>query len=238
MPQRDGNLMNRISLSIVLALLYLGLSKSFAPAERSTLYLVNEKVFASFFSQAPISVILTNRLRTGFLIKTYFLELRIVQGFKLPETILVRTSYNFWHANKNNIGLSIFNRNDKDGSYSTTPLPPGSIFLGNSSYGRWKLTSLGIRQWYFYSAYKHFPQYLGWGNYRPTQKFWKALKIHQNQQEAYYGDKNQFGTNGSITSKVFADRISRKTENHVNFKDHFRKFFHIPRISSAKVNDE
>src|SRR5690606_31531247 len=120
--------MNRLSLFTLLVLVYLGLSKSFAPAERSTPYLVNEQVFSSFFAGAPISVILTDRLQTGFLIKTYFLELRIVQGFKLPETMLVRTSYDFWNKNEINLGMSIFRRDEKDGRTSSIPQPPGAIF--------------------------------------------------------------------------------------------------------------
>lgn len=228
--------MNRLSLFTLLVLVYLGLSKSFAPAERSTPYLVNDQVFASFFVGAPISVILTDRLQTGFLIKTYFLELRIVQGFKLPETLLVRTSYDFWKNNEKNLGMSIFRRDEKDARTSTIPQPPGAIFLGDPSYGSWELAPSGDREWHFYNAYKYFPDYLGWGEYRPTESFWSALKLHASNNEPYYGENNEFGTEGSVTAKVFKSRVFRIIDTDVDFKLHFKKFFYVPGLS--KEGDE
>lgn len=228
--------MNRLSLFTLLVLIYLGLSKSFAPAERSTPYLVNDQVFASFFAGAPISVILTDRLQTGFLIKTYFLELRIVQGFKLPETLLVRTSYDFWKKNEKNLGMSIFRRDEKDGQTSSTPQPPGAIFLGDPSYGSWELAPSGNREWNFYNAYKYFPDYLGWGDYRPTESFWNALRLHESNNESFYGENNEFGTEGSVTSKVFKSRVFKIIDTNVDFKRHFKKFFSVPGFN--KKGDE
>src|SRR5690606_1262121 len=138
--------MNRLSLFTLLVLVYLGLSKSFAPSERSTPYLVNEQVFSSFFLGAPLTVILTDRLQTGFLIKTYFLELRVVQGFKLPETILIRTSHDFWKKNEKNLGMSIFRRDETSSRSSTIPQPPGAIFIGDPAYGHWELASSGDKE--------------------------------------------------------------------------------------------
>lgn len=221
--------MNRLSLFTLLVLVYLGLSKSFAPAERSTPYLVNDQVFASFFQGAPISVILTDRLQTGFLIKTYFLELRVVQGFKLPETMLVRTSHDFWKKNEPNLGMSLFRRYEKDGKTSTTPQPAGTIFLGDPAYGSWQLAHSGSREWHFYNAYKYFPEYLGWGEYRPTETFWNTLKLYSTNEEVFYGEQNEFGTNGKVTSSVFKSRVYKIINTDVNFKVHFKKFFSIPK---------
>tara|TARA_R110000868_G_scaffold242909_5_gene498569 strand:- start:2398 stop:3084 length:687 start_codon:yes stop_codon:yes gene_type:complete len=224
--------MNRLSLFTLLVLVYLGLSKSFSPSERSTPYLVNEQVFSSFFQGAPLSVILTDRLQTGFLIKTYFLELRLVQGFKLPETMLVRTSKGFWEKNKTNLGMSLFRRDEKDGTSSVTPQPPGAIFLGDPSYGNWELAPSGEREWHFYNAYKYFPDYLGWGDYRPTETFTKELKLHLANSETYYGDQKQFGTTGTVTAKVFTAREYKMIDTDVDFKSHMKKFFKLKTGSS------
>lgn len=221
--------MNRLSLFILLVLIYLGLSKSFAPAERNTPYLVNDQVFASAFPGAPLSVILTNRLQTGFLIKTHFLELRLVQGFKLPETILVRTSYDFWLKNADNIGMSLFRRDEKDGKTSTIPQPPGTIFLGDPSYGRWEQAPSGQREWHFYNAYKYFPEYLGWNDYHPTETFLRDLKLHISNEEIYYGPNQEFGTKGSVTQKAFKREQVNSPVMTGNFKTHIKKFFRIPK---------
>lgn len=226
--------MNRLSLFILLVLVYLGLSKSFAPSERSTPYLVNEQVFSSFFQGAPLSVILTDRLQTGFLIKTYFLQLRLVQGFKLPETLLIRTSYSFWEKNKENLGMSLFRRDEKNGASSVIVQPPGAIFLGDPSYGYWELAPSGDREWHFYNAYKYFPDYLGWGDYRPTEAFTKELRLHLANSESYYGNPKQFGTNGLVTSKVFKARVYKIIDTDVDFQEHLRKFFRLYGRSSEE----
>lgn len=229
--------MNRLSLFILLVLVYLGLSKSFAPSERSTPYLVNEQVFSSFFQGAPLSVILTDRLQTGFLIKTYFLQLRVVQGFKLPETILVRTSYDFWQKNQNNLGMSLFRRDEKDGQSSAVAQPAGAIFLADPSYGYWELASSGEREWHFHNAYKYFPEYLGWGEYKPTETFSKELKLHLANAETYYGDKKQFGTDGTVTANIFQKRIYKIIDTDVDFKRHLKKFFQV-KMANDKTRDQ
>lgn len=222
--------MNRISLFILLVLVYLGLSKSFAPSERNTPYLVNDQVFASFFTGAPLSVVLTDRLQTGFLIKTHFLELRLVQGFKLPETILVRTSHDFWKKNAGNIGMSLFRRDEKEGRTNTIPQPPGAIFLGDPSYGHWEQVSSGQKEWHFYNAYKYFPEYLAWGDYRPTEEFWRNLKLHLSNEETYYGDNKEFGTDGKVTSVALPQETKVKNISDVDFRTHMKKFFRLPRL--------
>src|SRR5690606_15496342 len=113
----------------------------------------------------------------------------------------------FWNKNEINLGMSIFRRDEKDDRTSVVTQPPGAIFLGDPSYGSWQLAPSGEKEWHFYNAYKYFPDYLGWGDYRPTETFWNGLKLHASNNEAYYGDNSQFGTNGSVTSKVFKPRI-------------------------------
>ena len=220
--------MNRLSLFTLLVLVYLGLSKSFAPAERSTPYLVNEQVFASFFQGAPLTVVLTDRLQTGFLIKTYFMQFRVIQGFKLPETILVRVSHDFWKKNENNLGMSLFRRDEGNTKTSVVPQPAGAIFIGDPAYGHWEDATSGEREWHFYNAYKYFPEYLGWGTYRPTETLWKALKLYDSNDETFYGDRNQFGTKGIVTKDIFKERKFTIIDTNINFKRYMKKFFAIP----------
>ncbi|MBT5094359.1 MAG: hypothetical protein HOM21_08965, partial [Halobacteriovoraceae bacterium] len=63
--------MNRISLYTLLILIFLGLSKSFAPSEHKTPKIDNALVFPNYFLGSPLSSILVDAFQTGFLIKTY-----------------------------------------------------------------------------------------------------------------------------------------------------------------------
>ncbi len=64
--------MNKISLYILLILIFLAMSKSFSPSSQGAPFVVDERVYSNFFQGAPLSVVLVDSFTTGFLIKTYF----------------------------------------------------------------------------------------------------------------------------------------------------------------------
>jgi hypothetical protein len=193
--------MNRFSLYILLVMIYLGLSKSFAPAEQRTDYIPNEKYLSTFFTEAPTSVMLVDLFETGFLIKTHFFRLRIFRGFGQPDEIVVRTSRAFWDANANNLGMNLFRRFERDNHESIIPMPPGVLFIGDPAYGRWDYESSGRRVWFFHRAYRHFPDIFYWGDFRPDYEFFQKMKIHLTNDKPFYGPQDEFGSNGSVTKK-------------------------------------
>lgn len=216
--------MNKISIYILLILIYLGLSKSFAPLEKGTVYIPNERVFFDIFENSPISVILKENLETGFMIKSYYQKYLIVHSFKQPENITIRTTKEFWKKNQNNIGMSLFRRGDTPASLSSIPAPPGTLLIGDLSYGRWKTYKSGESYWEFYRAYKRFPLLYNWGDFKASRKFYLTLKNHIENNKIFYGLNSEFGTNGKIKIGKETDN-SLKSKTSFNFSNHFLKFF-------------
>ena len=221
--------MNRISLFTLLILLFLGLSKSFSPSEKKTDYIVNERVLRHYFkSNDPISLILLDAFQAGFLIKTYYLKLKVVHGFKTPNTIVVRTSKKFWEKHEAHIGMSIYRKMSKKTSPSTVVLPPGSLYIGNSAFGRWQYHDSGEKYWYFYSAYRNFPSIFQWDTFRPSQAFYQAIVQHLKNELPFFGLHSEFGTEGHITKKILKNRIDQTIKEKVNFKDIWRTYITLP----------
>lgn len=226
--------MNKISLYILLILVYLGVSKSFSHSERGIHYIIDERVYANYFQGSPLSLILVDSFKMGFLIKTYFQRYKVVHGFKHPEEIIIRTSRSFWEKNLSNEGMSLFRRSDRNNVESTIPLPPGSLYVGDASYGQWRYENSGTKVWRFHRAYRHFPQIFGWGEWRPTQIFHDKVKIHMAHDRPYYGDENEFGKNGEITKQAFKTEDENVEKNASPYKNHLKKLFYLPPL----VKDE
>ncbi|ATH08961.1 hypothetical protein BIY24_13690 [Halobacteriovorax marinus] len=221
--------MNKISIYILLTLIYLGLSKSFSPSEKRAPHVPNEKIFPSFFFGAPISIILLDSFQTGFLIKTYFQKYKIVHGFKHPETIIVRTSYSFWEKNKGNIGMSIFRRGEKKNTQSDIPMPPGILYVGDPAYGHWEMLNSGEKGWVFHRAYRHFPAIFNWGTFTPTERFYNTAVAFEEHDKTYYGDNNEFGTNGKLSEEK--NQLEKEKDEEVrktDFRERIDRLFHIP----------
>lgn len=238
--------MNKISLYVLLILIFLGLSKSFSPSEKKTLYVANEQVFSDTFPGSPVSVILMDSFRTGFLIKTYFQKYKIVHGFRIPREIVVRTSKEFWEENLKNEGMSLFRRKDisyynkkskKKNKYtseldpleneSSIPMPPGFLYLDDRAFGRWRLKNSGEKVWTFHRAYRHFPKMFGWGTFRPSHTFYEKAQIFLTGERAFYGLNNEFGPEGQIT-KAFLQHNVKRTEKIIDFKKHLKALIWVP----------
>lgn len=221
--------MNKISLYVLLILIYLGLSKSFSPSEQRTPYVINEKVFANFFKGSPLSVMLVDSFQTGFLIKTYFQKYKVFVGFKNPEIVTVRTSPEFWKKNLKHVGLSLFRRYEGKNQTSTTPLPPGSLYIGNLAFGNWRYLNSGKKVWKFHRAYRHFPKIFAWSDFNPSFEFFERMKIHIQHQQPFYGLNNEFGEDGSVTKLTFNNSHDKTPESRLKISEHLKRFFEVPK---------
>ena len=222
--------MNKIAVYIVLILIFLGLSKSFSPRESKMIYIKNERVFKNFFSGAPLSILLVDSFQTGFFIKSYYQKYRIVYGFQKPYYITVRTSKEFWEKNLNNVGMSLFRREEKNLNESSVPMPPGILYLNNFAYGNWVYHESGNRVWKFHEAYRenqglNFPKFFGWNSYLPTKKFWQVAQIYLREERPYYGLNNEFGTNGEVTQIAFASFLYKKKKHKIKFQQYLNRYF-------------
>ncbi|MDA9189761.1 hypothetical protein N9O57_02150 [bacterium] len=191
--------MNKIAIFIFLILVYLGLSKSFSPSEKKTLYISNERVYGNYFKNAPIEVVLIDAFQIGFLIKTYFHKYKVIHGFKHPEETIIRVSKRFFERNEHHIGMSLFRRSEVKDNESNIPMYPGYLFVGDPAYGRWTLHDSGQKYWKFYRAYRLFPEHLHWGDFRPSKKFHKEAELAYESTRTFFGLNNEFGTKGEIS---------------------------------------
>ena len=91
--------MNKISIYLLLILTYLGVSKSFSPSKDETLYIPNEHALPSIFKGSPTTVILTDIMEVGLIMKTYIQKYLVIKRFEEPRYITVRTNNEYWEKN-------------------------------------------------------------------------------------------------------------------------------------------
>lgn len=215
---------NKIIIFISLIIVYLGLSKALSPTGSNIKYVFNTESLREIVQEKPISLILIDTHSTGFAIKTHYHKYRVVYGFKSYQEIIVKVSSAFIDKHANNLGSSIFRRN-QIGEESFIPLIPGAVFLGDKTFGRWIKKSEEIRLWKFYRVYRHLKDFLGWQNYTPSYKDYQQIQIALNQKTQYLGSQNQFGTNGSITKKSFINYFKRQRPQKIKFKSFLKEYF-------------
>lgn len=216
--------MNKFVIYIFLVISYLVLAKSLSPSEFGINYVQNEKSLSELVKGSPVSVILVDIHNTGFIIKTYYHKYKLVYGFQSYEEMIVRTSGIFNEKHKNNIGMAIFRRGE-DQSEDYAVLPPGSMFVGDRHFGYWKLIPSGERVWEFYRVYRTIPEFLGWGEWRPTSEFVSQMKAHTSQEKPFYGLKNEFGIGGIVTKQNFPNYFEKQAPKEINLKHFFLDYF-------------
>ena len=211
----------------MLVVLYLGLAKTLSPSELGITYLQNERGFAKLTDKSKVTFILIDTHVTGFLIKTYYQKYRVISDYEEVEDLIVRASKEFTQKNLSNIGLSIYRR--KDGEELFLPMPPGTLYLNDPEFGEWKKNSEGVVEWRFHKSYQNFPKYLGWGDFRPDEKFYNESQLNQRLGQPYYGPKNEFGPEGTLTKKAFPHFFSEERRKKIDLKtlliDYFKENF-------------
>ena len=216
--------MNKFIIYGLLILAYLTLSKGFSPNEFGVKYIKNNEDLVKLIPGAPVSLILTDIHSTGFLIKTFYHKYKIVYGFQSYEELIVRTSKKFADANKDYIGMSTFRRYKEDSIQNFTPLPPGSVFIGNKNFGNWVRKGKNTQTWKFFRVYRQIPQYLGWKKYTPTLQTYHLIQEAQLRGKPFYGSNDEFGINGSITKVSFPNYFERQKPHKINFVSFFKNY--------------
>jgi hypothetical protein len=218
--------MGKISLYIFLIIIYLGMSRTFSPEMQAQIYIKNEKSYSKVFQEQPLSLILVDSFKTGFIIKSYFQKYLKVYAFGPTEEILVKTSKDFWKKNFRNRGMSLFRRSDNNKLENSTPLPPGIIFMNNPSFGSWRPLPSGDFGWFFHRAYKNFPKSLGWGKFIMTRSIYLEALNYEKKETPYYGPHREFGEHGVITEKSFP-RSNLDKRKQVDFWEHLKDILGI-----------
>ncbi len=216
--------MNKISLYLLLILIYLGLSKSLSPHEKKIPYISNEKDFQIYFPQGSLSVILEGHFQTGFLIKTHFIRIRVIYSYLSSKSLLMRTSPKYWEKISPYEGLSLFRRSDDLEKIEYGPMPPGTLFIDDPNYGHWKNLPSGIKIWVFEGRYRRIPKILNWDQYFPKGSPSK---------EFFHRIKNEPGLVLSFAKKIQEDKnkliiptIQKKKDERL--KKFFKKLLRVP----------
>jgi hypothetical protein len=197
-------------------------------SEEKVPFLTNEKVFPSIFPHGPLTVILEDSFYTGFLIKTYYQKYRLLQGLQPVTHLIVRTTKDFWTKNIPFHGMSLFRRGEFQEHMSLTPMPPGTLYLGDPAYGKWTYDSSGQKFWKFHYAYREFPEYLGWGEWTPNYDFFDTSVLHENNNQSFLGLNKEFGIDGYISKKAFPMKLYYTPKYTLDIQFHSKKFFKVP----------
>lgn len=208
--------MYKVFLYTILVICYLGLAKALSPTEHGIQYLQNERAFTNLTNKKNASFVLIDVHATGFLIQTYYQKFRIISEFGDIDEMVVRTNRDFAKKHMKHVGLSVYRR--VEGREEFLPLPPGSMFIDNSTYGYWKTLKNGRVVWRFHRSFKNFPQYLGWGSFRPDMDFYQRMRSAINLNQAFYGTNHEFGPDGSVTKQSFPHFFREDRKQKVDFK--------------------
>ncbi len=225
--------MKKITYYLILVLIFLGLSNSLAPIQQNTPYVQSEQVLPGMFPGAPLSLILVDTFYTGVFIKTYYLKLLVFHGFKRSDIYVVRTPKEYWKTTQNYFGMALFQRGELRNSENLTPSPPGSLFIGDPSFGGWEIMADGQKVWTFFRAYRTFPDELGWGQWRPTFDFYTKMKSYLDNDMPFFGPAHEFGQNGTISPTSWPEHISAAKYQKTTISEYSKKFYALPSWSKS-----
>lgn len=166
------------------------------------------------------SVLLEDMKEDGDFIKTYFHKYRVIEPENVWTTDWWQVPKTYYMDNENFMGMTLFAQ--KDGKIQDTVQPPGYAYVGDSRYGRWEKDADGNSFWEFYGKYALFSQLFG-GWYRPIYRNdYDSFTHYRNTGQTYYGSKNEYGSNGTITRKqkpnFYARRMSSLNAGEKSFR--------------------
>ena len=173
--------MHRFSLYVLLILVFLSLSKWFAPSEKNIPYLINERTLSQIFGKGPVSVLLLENFQAGLLFKTYYLKLKTVKPFGFPEIIIVRTHELFWNKVQEYKGMSIFRKEGQKTVEtpvfeSHVPLPPEFSTLAIRVMAPGLALKPKIKYGNFIGPTEIFPIFFTGENFAPVLHFTKRRR--------------------------------------------------------------
>lgn len=119
-----------------------------------------------------------------------------------------RVSNTFFRQHANNLGM-VLAAKTVGGEKSSIPQPPGYQYIGNQQYGRW-VERDGTSFWEFYGKYALISSLFGMMHSPFYRHDYNVFRDHHRRGRAYYGRRNQFGSNGTETRKKHANFFQRR----------------------------
>ena len=221
--------MKKALLYVTFFLAFLVVSVQCAPGSGVKKYIVDKSSYSKVLSGGPLSAILQDVYRLGFIVKSNIHRYQVVRAFGPSEVITLRVSRKYFKQTLGFIGLSLFRRKSKQ-QEETTPLPPGSLFVGDLSYGHWARQSDGTKSWLFFGTYRHLREKFLWGSFKPNYAFYQSLRNHVESRnvQAFLGPQNEFGSEGSITRAVLPLHWYKNRNQKLSLDDYIKAVMAIP----------
>ena len=83
--------------------------------------------------------------------------------------------------------------------------------------------------WVFRRSYSHFPELLGWGNFKPNEKFYLKLVESQKKMKTFYGENNEFKKiEKALTSQKKKESTQKKIISYL------KSYWSFPKIKEKK----
>ncbi len=165
------------------------------------------------------SIVLDDMKEEGNLFKTHYHKYRIIMEDKTTETDWLEVPENYFKRNASFLGMTIWVK--KEGKEGEVIGPPGYEYVGNTRYGHWNTNSSGQSFWAFYGQYHFISALLG--NSPIYRDHYTAYTRSRTQNRPYYGSKNEYGTNGSLTKRqkpnFYSRRMSGMRAKQASFSD-------------------
>ena len=119
-----------------------------------------------------------------------------------------RVSSTFFRQHVNNLGMVLASKT-VGGDKSSVPQPPGYQYIGNQQYGRW-VERDGTSFWEFYGKYALISSLFGMMHRPVYYNDYNTYRDYRRRNRPYYGNRNQFGSNGSQTRKQHGNFFQRR----------------------------
>lgn len=166
-----------------------------------------EKLSSRLSKYPEYSIILEDMKESGSIFKEYLHKYKVTVGDKVHYTGWMKVSKPFYQQNASYLGMALLSKTP-DG-YVKSPSPPGYQYVGNSRYGEWQRNSSGNSFWAFYGQYMFMSHMFGFN--RPVYRNqYNTYSDYRSNNRPYYGNKNQYGTNGTIAKKTNKSFFQRK----------------------------
>jgi hypothetical protein len=167
-----------------------------------------EQLSAKLKNVPEYSIILEDMQSRGRVFRQYYHKYKVIINEDIQYTGFVRVSEPYYKKNENYLGMALLSKTE-DG-YIKTPSPPGYQYVGNTQYGEWKQDRSGNSMWAFYGQYMFMSHMFGMVNRPVYRSDYGTYTNYRNNNRPYYGSKNQYGTNGTVTKQTNKGFYQRK----------------------------
>ena len=182
-----------------------------------------ERISSNLKNVPEYTVILEDMQSRGSVFRQYYHKYKVIVKEDIQYTGFVRVSESYFKKNENYLGMALLSKTT-DG-YVKTPSPPGYQYVGDDRYGEWKQNKSGNSFWAFYGQYMFMSHMFGMVNRPVYRSDYGAYNDYRKSNRPYYGSKNQYGTNGTVTKQTHKSFFKRKMARQRMAKQSFGEKF-------------